>query len=51
MVPACKQVVPLLVEVKPAHFAACIRISAEQPHIEHVAPGATPGLASSAPAR
>ena len=51
MVPACKQVVPLLVEVKPAHFAACIRISAEQPHIEQVAPGGTPGLASSAPAR
>ena len=50
MVPACKQVVPPLVEVKPAHFAACIRISPEQPHIEQVAPGATPGIASGAAA-
>jgi hypothetical protein len=41
--------VPQLVEVRPAHWAACIRISAEQPHIEHVAPGATPGLASGVP--
>jgi oligopeptide transport system ATP-binding protein len=41
---ACRQVVPPLVEIKPAHFAACIRISPEQPHIENVAPGAAPGL-------
>lgn len=41
---ACKEVVPQLVEIKPAHFAACIRISPEQPHIEDVAPGAAPGL-------
>ncbi|HEU4873146.1 MAG TPA: oligopeptide/dipeptide ABC transporter ATP-binding protein [Pyrinomonadaceae bacterium] len=41
---ACKEVVPQLVEIKPAHFAACIRISAAQPHIEDVPPGAAPGL-------
>jgi oligopeptide transport system ATP-binding protein len=41
---ACKEVVPQLVEIKPAHFAACIRISPAQPHIEDVAPGAAPGL-------
>jgi oligopeptide transport system ATP-binding protein len=50
MVPACTAVVPQLVEVRPAHWAACIRISAEHPHIEHVAPGTTPGLASGIPA-
>jgi oligopeptide transport system ATP-binding protein len=41
---ACKEVVPPLAEIKPNHFAACIRISPEQPHIEQVAPGAAPGL-------
>jgi len=41
---ACREVVPPLVEIKPAHFAACIRISPKQPHIENVAPGAAPGL-------
>jgi oligopeptide transport system ATP-binding protein len=40
----CKQVEPSLVEIKPAHFAACIRISPEEPHIETVAPGDAPGL-------
>jgi oligopeptide transport system ATP-binding protein len=40
----CAEVVPRLVEIKPDHFAACIRISPGQPHIESVAPGATPGL-------
>jgi oligopeptide transport system ATP-binding protein len=40
----CKEVVPQLVEIKPLHFAACIRISPAQPHIENVAPGAAPGL-------
>lgn len=40
----CKKVVPQLVEIKPRHFAACIRISPEQPHIEKVAPGAAPGI-------
>jgi len=41
---ACKEVVPQLVEIKPSHYAACIRISPAQPHIEEVAPGAAPGL-------
>ena len=41
---ACKEVVPQLVEIKPGHFAACIRISPAQPHIEDVAPGSAPGL-------
>ena len=44
MVPACKEVVPQLAEIKPGHFAACIRISPKEPDIEKVAPGATPGL-------
>ena len=44
MIDACKQVVPPLVEIKPSHFAACIRISPEQPDIEQVAPGDAPGL-------
>jgi hypothetical protein len=35
-----------LVQIKPAHFAACIRISPSQPHIENVAPGDAPGLES-----
>lgn len=45
---ACKEVVPPLVEIKPDHFAACIRISPEQPQIESVAPGpdAAPGIIS-----
>src|SRR6476659_533060 len=46
---ACKEVVPQLVEIKPAHFAACIRISPAQPHIEDVAPGAAPGLPQKEP--
>ncbi len=49
MVPACREVVPQLVEIKAAHFAACIRISPGQPHIEDVPAGATPGLASGIP--
>ncbi|MBX3291958.1 MAG: ATP-binding cassette domain-containing protein [Acidobacteria bacterium] len=32
----CKRTVPRLVEIKPQHFAACIRISPENPHIESV---------------
>jgi len=40
----CREVVPQLVEIKPSHFAACIRISPAQPHIEDVPPGAAPGL-------
>jgi oligopeptide transport system ATP-binding protein len=43
-VQACKEVVPPLAEIKPNHFAACIRISPEQPDIERVAPGDAPGL-------
>jgi oligopeptide transport system ATP-binding protein len=43
---ACRQVVPPLLEIKPSHFAACIRISPEQPDIEQVAAGDAPGLAS-----
>jgi oligopeptide transport system ATP-binding protein len=46
MIEACKQVVPPLVEIKPHHFAACIRISPAQPDIEQVAPGDAPGLAA-----
>jgi oligopeptide transport system ATP-binding protein len=40
----CRDVEPQLVQIKPAHFAACIRISPEQPDIERVTPGAAPGL-------
>ena len=43
-VEACREVVPPLAEIKPNHFAACIRISPDQPHIERVAPGEAPGL-------
>ncbi len=41
---ACKEVVPPLVQIKPNHFAACIRISPEQPDIDKVAPNEAPGL-------
>jgi oligopeptide transport system ATP-binding protein len=43
-VPACRDVEPQLVEIKPRHYAACIRISPDQPDIDAVEPGATPGL-------
>ena len=43
---ACRAVEPQLVQIKPNHFAACIRISPEQPDIERVAPGDAPGLRS-----
>jgi len=43
---ACRQVEPPLVEINPDHFAACIRISPDEPEIELVAPGAAPGLSS-----
>jgi oligopeptide transport system ATP-binding protein len=36
-IPACKETEPQLLEIKPNHFAACIRISPEQPYIEEVA--------------
>ena len=41
---ACSDTEPQLVQIKPNHFAACIRISPEQPDIERVASGAAPGL-------
>ncbi|HJR07275.1 MAG TPA: oligopeptide/dipeptide ABC transporter ATP-binding protein [Pyrinomonadaceae bacterium] len=41
---ACAEVAPALAEIKPAHFAACIRISPEQTDIERVAAGDAPGL-------
>jgi oligopeptide/dipeptide ABC transporter ATP-binding protein len=44
---ACREVIPELVEIKPRHWAACIRISPEQPQIENVAPGDAPGLRNS----
>jgi oligopeptide transport system ATP-binding protein len=46
-VQACKESEPPLVEIKPNHFAACIRISSDQPDIDKVAPGDAPGLRSS----
>jgi len=41
---ACREVEPPLVEIKSGHFAACIRISPEQPDIDQVTPGEAPGL-------
>jgi oligopeptide transport system ATP-binding protein len=46
VIEACKNIVPPLVEIKPNHFAACIRISPDQPDIEQVAPDDAPGLAT-----
>ncbi len=46
MIPACQEIVPPLVEIKPNHFAACIRISPEAPDIEKVTGGIAPGLAA-----
>jgi oligopeptide transport system ATP-binding protein len=34
---ACKKTEPELVEIQPEHFAACIRINKETPHIEDIA--------------
>lgn len=41
---ACSEVEPPLVEIKPDHFAACIRISPAQTDIERVSAGDAPGL-------
>jgi oligopeptide transport system ATP-binding protein len=41
---ACKETEPQLVEIKPRHFAACIRISPDHPNIDLVPAGAAPGL-------
>jgi oligopeptide transport system ATP-binding protein len=43
---ACREVEPQLVQIKPNHFAACIRISPEHSDINRVAPGDAPGLRS-----
>ncbi len=43
---ACTEVEPQLVEIKPNHFAACIRISPEQPDIDKVRANEAPGLQS-----
>jgi oligopeptide transport system ATP-binding protein len=40
----CREIEPALTEIKPGHFAACIRISPQQPHIENVTTGEAPGL-------
>jgi oligopeptide transport system ATP-binding protein len=45
----CSEIEPQLVQIKPNHFAACIRISPEEPDIERVSPGAAPGLADHQP--
>jgi oligopeptide transport system ATP-binding protein len=43
-VEVCSEIEPQLVQIKPNHFAACIRISPAEPDIDRVAPGAAPGL-------
>ena len=44
----CREIEPQLVQIKPNHFAACIRISPDEPDIDRVAPGAAPGLQAQA---
>src|SRR3982074_556388 len=41
---ACKEVEPALVEIKPSHFRASIRISPDHPDIDRVPAGEAPGL-------
>jgi oligopeptide transport system ATP-binding protein len=41
---ACREVTPALAEIKSAQFAACIRISPDQPDIEQIKGDAAPGL-------
>jgi oligopeptide transport system ATP-binding protein len=48
VVDECRRVEPPLAEIRPGHFAACIRISPEHPDIDQVPAGATPGLATRA---
>ena len=43
-IPACSEIEPPLVEIKPSHYAACIRISPEEPDIEKVGAGIAPGI-------
>jgi oligopeptide transport system ATP-binding protein len=43
-VEVCSEIEPRLVQIKPNHFAACVRINPEEPDIDRVAPGAAPGL-------
>lgn len=47
-IPVCSEVVPQLAEIKPNHFAACLRISSQHPDIDTVEPGCAPGLQSAA---
>src|SRR5258708_18089913 len=42
----CGEFEPQLVQIKPNHFAACIRISPEEHDIHQVAQGAAPGRAA-----
>jgi oligopeptide transport system ATP-binding protein len=43
-IPVCSEQVPALLEIQPAHFAACVRISPSQPDIDRVPAGEAPGL-------
>jgi oligopeptide transport system ATP-binding protein len=45
-VAACSEVEPALAEIQPQHYAACIRISPDEPDIDRIPPGATPGIAT-----
>ncbi len=44
VVAECSRTEPSLVEIKPRHYAACIRISAAEPDIEGVAHGRATGI-------